>query len=122
MLLLGAGRPHDPTASYSVAQAECGGGKAVFDLAKEALREGMNLISCRQTLIKLADWYKAGWAVVDEYVNDDLAHNSETKSAWSGCRGWPSVSWLRGENPPRKPGGQTQVSFRELETRQSSTT
>ena len=64
------------TASSSVARAERGGGIAAFDRAKEVLREGMDLISRRQ-LIKFADRSEAGWAVVDEYVDDDLADDSE---------------------------------------------
>ena len=65
------------TASSSVARAERGGGKAAFDRAKEALREGMDLISRRQKLIKFADRSETGWAVVEEYVDDDLADDSE---------------------------------------------
>ena len=63
--------------SSSVVQAEQGGGKAAFDRAKEALREGTDLVSRRQKLIKFADRSEAGWAVVDEYVDDDLADDSE---------------------------------------------
>lgn len=65
------------TASSSMTRAERGGGKAAFDLAKEVLREGTDFISRRQKLIKFADRSEAGWAVVDEYVDDDLADDSE---------------------------------------------
>ena len=41
------------------------------------LRESTDLISRRQKLIKFADRSEAGWAVVDEYVDDDLADDSE---------------------------------------------
>ena len=37
----------------------------------------MDLISRRQKLIKFADRSEVGWAVVDEYVDDDLADDSE---------------------------------------------
>ena len=60
-----------------MARAEQGGGKTAFDRAKEALREGTDLISRRQKVIKFADLSEAGWAVVDEYVDDDLADESE---------------------------------------------
>ena len=57
-------------ASNGVSRAERGGWKPDFDRAKEALREGMDLISRRQKLIKFTDRSEAGWAVVDEYVDD----------------------------------------------------
>ena len=60
-----------------MAQPERGGRKAALDRAKEALRKGTDLISRRQQLIQFADWSEAGWAVVDEYIDDDLADNSE---------------------------------------------
>ena len=60
-----------------MARAEQGGGNAAFDRAKQALREGTDLISRRQKLIKFAGRSEAGWAVVDEYVDDDLADDSE---------------------------------------------
>ena len=65
------------SAGSSVARAEQGGGKAAFDRAREVLREGTDLISRRQKLIKFADRSEAGWAVVDEYVDDNLADDSE---------------------------------------------
>ena len=65
------------SASSSVVRAERGGGKAAFDRAKEALREGTDLVFRRQKLIKFADRSEAGWAMVDEYVDDDLADDSE---------------------------------------------
>ena len=75
------------TASSSMTRAECGGRKAAFDRAKEALREGMDLISCRQKLIKFADRSKAGWAVVDEYVDDDIADDSEDEKHMERAEG-----------------------------------
>ena len=42
-----------------------------------ALQKGMSLVEKRKKLIKLADRSEAGWAVVDEYVDDDLADNSD---------------------------------------------
>ena len=60
-----------------MAQAEHGCRKVAFDQVKEVLLEGMDLNSRRQKLIKFADRSEAGWAVVDEYVDDDLANDSE---------------------------------------------
>ena len=45
--------------------------------AMEALKEGEKLISARQKLIKVADRSEFGWATVKEYVEDDLADNSD---------------------------------------------
>ena len=35
------------------------------------------MIHKRQKLIKIADRYKDGWQVVEEYESDELASNSE---------------------------------------------
>ena len=75
-----------------MAQAEQGGGKAAFDRAKQALRGGTDLISHRQKLIKFVDRSEAGWAVVDEYVDEDLADAPRMRSGWSGLKEWPSGS------------------------------
>ena len=39
--------------------------------------EGKKLIHKRQKLIKIADRYKDGWQVVEEFESDELASNSE---------------------------------------------
>ena len=41
------------------------------------VNEGKKLIHKRQKLIKIADRYKDGWQVVEEYESDELASNSE---------------------------------------------
>ena len=48
-------------------------GKLGLQKAMSAAQEGMSLIARRQKLLKLADRSEWGWAVVDEYVEDDLA-------------------------------------------------
>ena len=35
----------------------------------------MEILSCRKKLIKLADHSEAGWAPVEEYVEDDLSED-----------------------------------------------
>eukprot|EP00731_Ephydatia_muelleri_P014014 Em0007g1324a len=45
--------------------------------AKEAVKEGRQLIARRQKLLKLADRSEFGWAVVEEYIDDDLAEDSD---------------------------------------------
>lgn len=45
--------------------------------AKRKISEGMDMIKNRQKLIKLADSSESGWCVVDEYVSNPLAEDSE---------------------------------------------
>ena len=45
--------------------------------AKTLLEEGEKLIVDRQKLIRIADRSENGWATVDEYVEDELADNSD---------------------------------------------
>ena len=47
------------------------------DKAKEALKEGEDLIAARQKVIRIADRSEYGWATVDEYEEDELADNSD---------------------------------------------
>ena len=57
-------------------------------LAKKAVEEGISLTVKRIKLIKLADRNEFGWAIVSEYLSDELASNSErTKSAFFVPRG-----------------------------------
>ena len=48
-----------------------------IERAKTAIQEGMEIINKRQKLIKIADRSEHGWATVDEYVEDELADNSD---------------------------------------------
>ena len=48
-----------------------------IEKAKTALEEGKELITNRQKLIKIADRSEFGWSTVDEYVEDELADNSD---------------------------------------------
>ena len=41
--------------------------------AKAAVEEGITLLKDRQKAIRLADWSELGWAVVNEYRQDELA-------------------------------------------------
>ena len=45
--------------------------------AVKALEDGMELLTSRQELIKIADRSELGWKVVDEYEADELASGSE---------------------------------------------
>ena len=63
--------------SSSISRAEKGAGKEALSRAKNAVEQGMELLSRRKKLIKLADRSEAGWALVEEYFEDDLAEDSE---------------------------------------------
>ena len=43
--------------------------------AKEALKEGEDLISARQKVMRIVDCSEYGWATVEEYEDDELADN-----------------------------------------------
>ena len=45
--------------------------------AKTLLEEGAKLVSERQKLIRMADRSEHGWATVEEYLEDELAENSD---------------------------------------------
>ena len=51
--------------------------QAASDKISTLVSEGRKLIHKRQKLIKIADRYKDGWQVVEEYESDELASNSE---------------------------------------------
>ena len=65
------------TTSAAIARAERGAGREAPARAKKAAKEGMELLTHRKKLIKLADRSEVGWAVVEEYVDDDLADDSD---------------------------------------------
>ena len=65
------------SAASSISRAEKAAGKEALSRAKNAVEQGMELLSRRKKLIKLADRSEAGWALVEEYVEDDLAEDSE---------------------------------------------
>ncbi|KAK3088526.1 hypothetical protein FSP39_020182 [Pinctada imbricata] len=58
-------------------EAESGLDHGELCSAKQKLLEGMELMNNRQKLVKLADSSELGWKVVDEYVSNPLAEDSE---------------------------------------------
>jgi hypothetical protein len=48
-----------------------------LDKVHQLLREGNEAIEARNKLVKLADKSEGGWATVSEYVDNDLADNSD---------------------------------------------
>ena len=49
----------------------------LLERAASEMTQGMELITRRQKMIKFADRSESGWAVVEEYEDDDLADDSE---------------------------------------------
>ncbi|KAK3704541.1 hypothetical protein QZH41_006332 [Actinostola sp. cb2023] len=47
------------------------------DAIEKMANEGKSLLKKRQKLIRIADKSSDGWKVVDEYISDELASNSE---------------------------------------------
>ena len=45
--------------------------------AKTLLEEGAKLVSEKQKLIRTADMSEHGWATIEEYLEDELAENSD---------------------------------------------
>ena len=45
--------------------------------AKEALKEGEDLITVRQKVIRIADHSEYGWVTIEEYEGDKLVDNSD---------------------------------------------
>ena len=48
-----------------------------IEKAKEALKEGEQLLTTRQKLIRIADRSEYGWSTVTEYEEDELADGSD---------------------------------------------
>jgi hypothetical protein len=64
---------------------------------KRKISEGMDLIKQRQKLIKLADSSDADWRVVDEYIANPLADDSDDEKKIykvQSRRTWIHQSWL----------------------------
>lgn len=57
--------------------ASSSAGATALDKAKEAVKEGTELLQKRQKLIKLADRSEYGWDLVKEYESDELAADSD---------------------------------------------
>ena len=48
--------------------------------AKQALQEGLQMLSERQKLIKIADRTESGWLAAQEYMADEIADDSDDRS------------------------------------------
>ncbi len=59
------------------AKAALGQTPPAVEKAKTVLAEGEKLIVERQKLIRIADRSEHGWATVEEYIDDELADNSD---------------------------------------------
>ena len=54
-----------------------------MEKAKTQLEGGLKLVCERQNLIRMADRSEHGWATEEEYLEDELAANSDDESV---CR------------------------------------
>lgn len=77
--------------------------------AKSLLEEGEKLIVERQKHISIADRSDNGWATVEEYVEDELADNSDDEKRLSRAdaqegKMLKSATQKGGKNTTRKPG------------------
>ena len=77
--------------------------------AKTFLEEGEKLISERQKHIRIVDRSDNGWATVEEYVEDELADNSDDEKRLSRAdaragKKLKSAAMKGGKNAAKKPG------------------
>ena len=72
--------------------------------AKKEIRQGKEIISKRQKLIKLADREDDGWSVVNEYIADDLASDSEDEKHIVKARKLAAIKKKASEQKFRKLG------------------
>ena len=77
--------------------------------AKTLLEEGEKLIAERQKHIRIADRSENGWATVEEYMEDELADNSDDEKRLSRAdvragKKLKSAAQRGGKNATKKPG------------------
>ena len=65
--------PRTTSATSSTSFLRTPGLVTSLDQARAAVQEGMELLKSRQKAIRLADRSDLGWAVVNEYGEDELA-------------------------------------------------
>ena len=61
-------------------------GRNEVDQAKEKLEAGKKTLLKQQKLIRLADREESGWRVVEHYISDDLASDSDDEKAIAKAR------------------------------------
>ena len=70
--------------------------------AKDELEKGLSLLASRQKRIKLADRSEYGWAVVDEYEDDELASDEDDAKRIEKAEkavAAKAVKWKKATNP-----------------------
>ena len=94
------------------------------DLAKmkEALQEGLKLLSERQKLIKIADRSDSGWLTAQEYMADEIADDSDDEKRIARAeRQAEKLQKKRAGAPPTRKGGagpgSGRYSFRDRRAR-----
>lgn len=91
---------------FESASASLSEAPPAVEKAKTLLEEGTKLVSERQKLIRMADRSEHGWATVDEYLEDELADNSddEKRIQKTEFRAGKKLKAVAAKNARRKPG------------------
>ena len=81
----------------------------VLQRAKEELQKGLTLLADRQKRIKLADRSEYGWALVDEYEDDELASDdNDAKRIEKAEKAAATKAWKRKKAANPRSGRQMQ--------------
>ena len=73
--------------------------------AKALLKEGEDLVDKRQKLIKIADRSEHGWSTVEEYVEDELAEDSDDEKRLFRAESRAGRKMKAKANKAKKPAG-----------------
>lgn len=85
-----------------------------IEKAKTALEEGKQLITNRQKLIKIADRSEFGWSTVEEYVEDELADNSDDEKRLLRAEGRAKRKYKANEEKKKKQHDRKQFLKRDI--------
>lgn len=88
---------------------------AAVEKAKELLKEGEELIKDRQKQIKIADRSEFGWVTVDEYVEDELAEDSDDEKRLFRAEGRAKRK-IKSSDDKKKKGFAKRQGFRGKDT------
>lgn len=81
--------------------------------AKEALKEGLDLLAERQKLIKIADRSESGWLAAQEYMADEIADDSDDEKRIARAERQADKIKKKRASAKRGGAGMGRYSFRE---------
>ena len=95
---------------FEAAHASLSETPLAVEKAKTLLDEGTKLVSERQKLIRMTDRSEHGWVTVEEYLEDELADNSDDKrrmqkAEYTQCRAGRKVKAAAAKNSRKKSSG-----------------